>query len=1213
MKQDLKQDENLKRYLLKDLSDENQINLIEQRLLFDNDFLEEIELAEDELIDEYLSGVLSQLEQSQFEKHFLCSTERQHKFKFARALKKYVQETAPPVKVPPLKKGLSISASLSQVLGWQNPLAVAATAIALLIVIGGGLAIWRVFSQPSRTDQGLAILRQLYQGQRPIEARLSANFDYAPLSKTRGANNRGQSIENKIARDKAASLFFEASENPATAADAHHALGLYYLADKQTEAALKEFETALQTAPNNASLESDTGAAFLEQAGQEQVEEKGKSSIESRAHALEHLNKALSLNSTLPAALFNKAICLQQMMLFGQAREAWAEYLKLDPASGWADEARRNLAELDERQESSKSPPVVLREFLAAAKKNDKEKAWEILSQTRELVTQTTIPLQLARETIKVEPIGRREEILRAFIFAGKLDEEHHRDPFVSELALYYAKLNDSQRHLLAEAEGQTSSGYELLLKANFALALQCFSAAQEKYQKAGNIWEAGLAEYQICYCLTRLDKLNDSNRKLEALSNFSHRHEFKWLASLAFGWMANNYELLGDCSKSLNFGLRARSLAIEVSDAYNLQRILNQIADQYKQIGNNQKSIQYIDQGLRVSNSYYLAPRQKWRNLTFATETFYNLKLFEAAAAFGREELSCAEDILQDKWLQHTSLLHLGKVYVALKRPAEAMQSINAGLELADYLQDQTMKQRVTAESLLALANAQREFGDCSSALGNYEQTLAVFQKMEFELYTYAARKGRFLCYAAEQDDIAVRTEIPNILQLFEHNRTKILEERNRNSFFDEEQDIYDLAAQYSYQKLGQAESSFDYLETSRARSLLDAIDHGAEVTPAGGDFDLNFPQVAQPLSLSEIRKRLPQNTQLIQYAVFKDKILIFLITGGDFVVREKSVDSATLEEQVVRYERLLNEPIRRAGRNADFFALSRNLYELLITPVEAELSPSKTICVVPDKMLSQVSFAALVSPHTGEYLITAYPLVSAPSASIFVLLSEAAASINKSAGEETLLSIGNPDFSKRQYPELSDLTSAAQEAKMISEFYSKSVLLIGADAAKERVETDFGNANIIHYAGHYAVNENSPLLSKFLLAARPDAASTTAGELALYEIFTRKLPRAKLIVLSACETGVEGYRKSEGMTGAARAFLAAGVPLVIASRWAVDSEATANLMIKFHQYRKQRGFSSIEALRHAQLALLLDADSKYSDPYFWAAFSPIGGYADY
>ncbi|HEX8118565.1 MAG TPA: CHAT domain-containing protein, partial [Pyrinomonadaceae bacterium] len=97
----------------------------------------------------------------------------------------------------------------------------------------------------------------------------------------------------------------------------------------------------------------------------------------------------------------------------------------------------------------------------------------------------------------------------------------------------------------------------------------------------------------------------------------------------------------------------------------------------------------------------------------------------------------------------------------------------------------------------------------------------------------------------------------------------------------------------------------------------------------------------------------------------------------------------------------------------------------------------------------------------------------------------------------------------------------------------------------------------------------------------------------------------------LSACETGFERYDRSEGAIGVARTFLALGAPVVVASQWKVDSEPTKDLMIAFHRKRKEGGLSSAESLRRAQLELLNRDGTKA--PFYWAAFSLFGGYAEY
>src|SRR5262249_29946271 len=112
---------------------------------------------------------------------------------------------------------------------------------------------------------------------------------------------------------------------------------------------------------------------------------------------------------------------------------------------------------------------------------------------------------------------------------------------------------------------------------------------------------------------------------------------------------------------------------------------------------------------------------------------------------------------------------------------------------------------------------------------------------------------------------------------------------------------------------------------------------------------------------------------------------------------------------------------------------------------------------------------------------------------------------------------------------------------------------------------------------------------------------------DLSVDEIGKLRLNQTRLVVLSACKTGFENYYHGEGAIGAARTFFAAGVPQVVASRWKVDSSATALLMTSFHRNRKKLGLTTAESLRAAELELL--ANENFSSPYFWAAFAAIGG----
>ncbi|MFH1573965.1 MAG: hypothetical protein ABIG68_08265 [Acidobacteriota bacterium] len=93
MANDRNQPGDIRGYLLGDLTHETQEEL-ERKLMTDDDFHQQILMAEDDLVDEYLSGQLAASQRQRFEEHFLRSPERQQKLRFARALHEYLNMVA---------------------------------------------------------------------------------------------------------------------------------------------------------------------------------------------------------------------------------------------------------------------------------------------------------------------------------------------------------------------------------------------------------------------------------------------------------------------------------------------------------------------------------------------------------------------------------------------------------------------------------------------------------------------------------------------------------------------------------------------------------------------------------------------------------------------------------------------------------------------------------------------------------------------------------------------------------------------------------------------------------------------------------------------------------------------------------------------------------------------------------------------------------------
>jgi CHAT domain-containing protein len=139
--------------------------------------------------------------------------------------------------------------------------------------------------------------------------------------------------------------------------------------------------------------------------------------------------------------------------------------------------------------------------------------------------------------------------------------------------------------------------------------------------------------------------------------------------------------------------------------------------------------------------------------------------------------------------------------------------------------------------------------------------------------------------------------------------------------------------------------------------------------------------------------------------------------------------------------------------------------------------------------------------------------------------------------------------------------------------------------------------SVGLIHFATHGELNEKDPLSSAVLLV--PGGGED--GRLEVREVFGLDL-QARLVVLSACETGLGKLSRGDELVGLQRAFLYAGTPAVVTTLWKVDDRASYELVRAFYQRLDSAG--PLEALRQAQL----ETQRLFPHPFSWAAFGLTG-----
>jgi CHAT domain-containing protein/lipoprotein NlpI len=1184
------------RYLLGALP-ENESRQIEERYFADTDLYDQLRAAERDLIDRYARGELSGADRQRFEDRFLKAPGRRDRVEFGLALNRYVSKPIAsetrkwPGTGPPTR-------------GAQNK-AYATTylriAALVLITAGLGFGIWRAVFYQSNVARARAALQTAFRQQRPLESRISG-FEYAPLPNTRGG---GPVVTDQKDEDLAKGLLLVAvSERPD--AETHHSLGQLYLAEGNFDKAIAEMEEALKTQPANAGLHSDIGAAFLEKGAAISLNERSGEGLRSLGGALEHLNRALELDSNLFEALFNRALCYQRLRLVQLAKTDWETYIGKDPNSRWADEARQHLAAIKEREKSSRNDDQSLQEFVAAYRAGQDQEAWSAFISAQSGARNGVVD-KLLDEYIELSAKGSDAEAtekLSQLSYAGGLAVKTADDRFVADLSRFYRSAGSESRTALSSARKLVQSGREQLSQTNFEEASRLSDEAARIFERAGDDCEAALARFLTAHVYLRRPDLKSALNMLEALERECSEKRYKLLLAQTFEAIADAEFSRNKYSRAIDSTGQALRLSESEQDSGSQMRALLQLCLEYNAVANYDESLRCLQRSLALAAVRMPEPGQLRTIYDSAADCFEGIRSFAAAIDYQREVLRLVSTLGSDL-VQSRCHANLAALYGKARNYGEGIKQATLSYQIGERLSGQAAGQDMMAFASLRLGDLYRGAGDPARALASYDKNIEIYSSLDFPAETFAAHKGKVLCYLDQNDGASAQKELDLTLGLLDQFRSKIADDTNRNSFFDSEQDIYDVAIDFEYSGMNDPGKAFEYAEGGRARSLLEMINRDGG--PADRDYERELRSSETGLALSEIQERLPEGTQILQYAALDDLVVMWVVSKTNVASAKAAVP---LEELRNRVEHYRQEIMRQPGHDGDPLQDARSLYDVLIKPVEPFLDPKKYICIVPDKVLNYVPFNALVSPASGKYLIDDYLIGFSPSSTVFIKCCEIARA-KESVRDERLLSVSNPRFDRNAFPGLRDLPAADRESSEISAFYRGGRYLSGAAALKTSIKAELPKSNVAQFATHYVPDEMTPMRSKLLLAKRQGSSEVGDGCLEAGEIYGMSLPRTRLVVLSACQTGIERSYRGEGAIGIARPFMAARVPLVVASLWPIDSDSAAELMIEFQRQRKVNGISSAEALRAAERRML--GNARYKAPYYWGSFIIMGGLAGF
>ncbi len=442
--------------------------------------------------------------------------------------------------------------------------------------------------------------------------------------------------------------------------------------------------------------------------------------------------------------------------------------------------------------------------------------------------------------------------------------------------------------------------------------------------------------------------------------------------------------------------------------------------------------------------------------------------------------------------------------------------------------------------------------------------------------------------------------------------------------------------------------------------RKAIAALDERKEQLESQiGRRSAEFRAASAPVSLAAVQAAMPVNAALIEFAAYRpfdpaiDSVAAAFgkLRYAAYVVHRTGPpsgvdlgDAESIDKAVGALRGALSDPMR-----SDVRRLSLALEAAVMRPLRGLVGDSTHLLISPDGALNLIPFEALLDER-GRYLVQRYRYTYLTSGRDLLRMQVAR------EGQHGPLIVANPAFGEpiaaspaassgltvRTREQRRSVTSArdlsevyfapiagtAREAQAIHLLFPDATVLAGERASESSLR-QFAAPRLLHIATHgfflqYAgiapkagAPESAggpgrdPLLRAGLALARANIRSgtdTDDGVLTALEASRLNLWGTRLVVLSACDTGVGEVRNGDGVYGLRRAFVLAGAESLLMSLWPVSDTWTERQMRSYYQNLKL-GKGRGESLRLVQLGML--ARNPRLHPFYWANFIQSGDWA--
>jgi CHAT domain-containing protein len=342
--------------------------------------------------------------------------------------------------------------------------------------------------------------------------------------------------------------------------------------------------------------------------------------------------------------------------------------------------------------------------------------------------------------------------------------------------------------------------------------------------------------------------------------------------------------------------------------------------------------------------------------------------------------------------------------------------------------------------------------------------------------------------------------------------------------------------------------------------------------------------------ITIQDVRQNILQGHQaLVEIFAGDSAVYTLIITAKD--TRFTRINKKLFDSTANLFILSLSNSDLQNSKFQEFTSNSRQLYRLIFQ--NNSISPGRII-ISPDGRY--FPFEALVTSSSDQplnYFLNDHPVSYTYSARYL---------LNQFVADSTVVPrnfLGVAPMYYAANKQLISLTASEQSLQHIRSYFSDADNLIASQASKNNFMDKFSKYRIIQLYTHASESSNNgePVIY------------FADSALYLSDLINERKPVTRLIVLSACETGLGREYKGEGVFSFNRGFAALGIPTAITNLWSVDDKATYKLTELFYKYLSD-GLSIDIALQKAKLEFIASSRENRL-PYYWAV-AIVTGKAD-